>query len=341
MNTISLFQRPEYYFLKENVHLNKNIFLLGYGGSLAYGTNLPSSDIDIRGIAYNSKKEILRGTDFEQVVDVNTDTTIYSFRKMMKLLAENNPNTVEILGLRPCDYLYMDSTGQELVKNAHMFLSKRCMYTFGGYANAQLRRLQQRSMHHLEQAQRENHIKKSIEHASQVFRTEVARYDDEQLSLYIDVSDKPAYDTEMFVDINLQHYPLRDLNVLYQDVSAIIRDYDKIGKRNRNALTHNKCAKHSGHLVRLLYTCIDILKHEEIRTYRADEHDLLMDIRNGKYLNENDEPSKEFFDIVDELSAKMDEAFKFTKLPDEPDYDKINHFIEKTCEMIVMKGGTT
>ena len=33
-----------------------------------------SSDLDIRGIALNSKKEILLSNDFEQVVDENTDT---------------------------------------------------------------------------------------------------------------------------------------------------------------------------------------------------------------------------------------------------------------------------
>ena len=86
--------------------------------------------------------------------------------------------------------------------------------------------------------------------------------------------------------------------------------------------------------------CIDILTHEEIRTYREDEHELLMDIRNGKYMNEHHEPTKAFFDIVDDLTARMDEAAKHTQLPDEPDFLKINQFIDKTCEMIIMKGVT-
>ena len=335
-----ILQKPEYAFLHQNEHLAGSLFLVGYGGSIAYGTNIASSDIDIRGIAYNSKEEILRGTDFEQVVDTVTDTTIYSFRKMMKLLLENNPNTLEILGLRPCDYLYMDKTGKELVRNAHMFLSKRCVFTFGGYANAQLRRLQQRSVPNLEQSEREVHIRKSIEHASYVFKTQVSHYDDEELSLYIDTSEKPEYDTEMFIDVNLRHYPLRDLNVMYQDVSNIVRDYDKMGKRNKIAFAHQKISKHAMHLVRLYLMCIDILTHEEIRTYREDEHELLMDIRNGKYMNEHHEPTKAFFDIVDDLTARMDEAAKHTQLPDEPDFLKINQFIDKTCEMIIMKGVT-
>ena len=49
----------------------------------------------------NSKEEILLGTDFEQIVNVETDTTIYSFNKMIQLLTSNNPNTIEILGCKP------------------------------------------------------------------------------------------------------------------------------------------------------------------------------------------------------------------------------------------------
>ncbi len=51
----------EYDFLKTNEHLGKNIILLGLGGSYAYGTNTPESDLDIRGIALNTKREILDG----------------------------------------------------------------------------------------------------------------------------------------------------------------------------------------------------------------------------------------------------------------------------------------
>ena len=75
--------------------------LIGFGGSHAYGTNIESSDTDIRGIAMNTIDEAILGKDYEQFVNNATDTTIYSFLKMMKLLTECNPNTIEILGLKP------------------------------------------------------------------------------------------------------------------------------------------------------------------------------------------------------------------------------------------------
>ena len=48
-------QSSKYAFLKNNIHLNKNIILLTLGGSHAYGMNNEKSDLDIRGIALNSK----------------------------------------------------------------------------------------------------------------------------------------------------------------------------------------------------------------------------------------------------------------------------------------------
>ena len=72
----------EYDFLREDKNLDDNIILLTLGGSHAYGMDKEGSDLDVRGIALNSKKDILLGTDFEQVVNADTDTTIYSFNKI-------------------------------------------------------------------------------------------------------------------------------------------------------------------------------------------------------------------------------------------------------------------
>ena len=54
----------DYNFLDNNEHLGDNLIILGLGGSYAYGTNIETSDIDIRGAAVNSKKEILLGRDY-------------------------------------------------------------------------------------------------------------------------------------------------------------------------------------------------------------------------------------------------------------------------------------
>jgi len=102
-----MLKTPQYGFLKENQHLGSNVILLTLGGSHAYGMNNENSDLDVRGISLNSKEEVLLGRDFEQVVNVETDTTVYSFNKMIQLLTSNNPNTIEILGCRNDHYVYL------------------------------------------------------------------------------------------------------------------------------------------------------------------------------------------------------------------------------------------
>ena len=152
---------PEYSFLKENEHLGKNIILLGLGGSHAYGTNVEGSDVDIRGCALNSKMDILTNQNFEQFVNTETDTTIYSFNKLISLLTNVNPNTIELLGCKPEHYLYLSPIGKELLDNRHLFLSKKCIHSFGGYATAQLRRLDNKAGRS-SQENLEQHILNSI-----------------------------------------------------------------------------------------------------------------------------------------------------------------------------------
>lgn len=79
----SLVKSDEYVFLKDNAHLGDRIIMLGLGGSHAYGTNVETSDLDVRGCALNNKEEILTNQNFEQFVDERTDTTIYAFNKLV------------------------------------------------------------------------------------------------------------------------------------------------------------------------------------------------------------------------------------------------------------------
>lgn len=319
-------QSPDYSFLSENQYLGDNIVLLGLGGSHAYGTSNANSDLDIRGIATNTKRNILIGNDFEQVVDVPTDTTIYSFDKIIDLFCSCNPNTIELLGLKPEHYLYVSDIGREILDNKRMFLSKKAVHTFGGYANAQLRRLENKSARLVSQAQMEQHILKSIEHASVDFKQRYFTMPEDAIKLYIDTAVQEGYDTEIFMDVVLSHYPLRDFKDLWSEMHAIVKSYSKIGKRNEKAIAHDKLGKHMLHLVRLYYMCFDILEHGEIITYREKEHDFLMAIRNGEYLDENKQPIKEFYDIVNKLEKKLDYLKEHTNLPDDVDWNLVNDF---------------
>lgn len=325
----------EYDFLRTNEHLGSNIMLLTLGGSHAYGMDKEGSDLDVRGIFLNSKQEILLGRDIEQIVDVPTDTTIYSFNKMIELLKKQNPNTIEELGCLPEHYLYLSDIGRELLDNRKMFLSKICIHSFGNYASSQLRRMENKAARLVSQTQNEEYILRSINNAKYEFKNRYFPHDDSEINLYTDKAVQEGYDTEIFMDINLKHYPLRDWAGMWNEMKSIVSSYNKFGMRNSKAVAHDKLGKHSAHLIRLYMMCIDILEKEEIITYRKDEHDLLMSIRNGEWLDENRQPISAFYDLVNECEKRFEYAKQNTSLPDIPDYKRINEFKMYINERIV------
>lgn len=327
-----------YAFLSDNEHLGENIILLGLGGSHAYGMNKEDSDIDIRGIALNSKKEILLGEDFEQIVEPATDTTIYSFNKMIKLLIENNPNTIEILGLRPEQYLYIRPEGQLLIDNKKIFLSKRAISSFAGYANQQLRRLENKVDRNVSLPQHLRHVIETMQHAKYSFKDRYEGYEDKDIELYLSDVKRDIYQQpEIMINMHITGMSLHDYNALWNSLSAIERAYAKIGKRNQRAIEHSKLGKHMAHLVRLYYMCFDIMENMEINTFREKEHDMLMAIRNGEYLTADGMPKPEFYAYVDRLEAKFQILKESTKLPDYPDYEKINRLKYEVNESIVCR----
>lgn len=185
------------------------------------------------------------------------------------------------------------------------------------------------------QSENEQHILKTIEHASCDFSKKYFTCPTDAIRLYIDDAVQEEFDTEIFMDVNLKHYPLRDYKSMWAEMQNIVKAYAKVGKRNSNAAEHGKLGKHSMHLVRLYLMCLDILEQEKIVTYREKEHDLLMDIRNGKYLDGNDHPIPEFFELVNDLEKRLDYAKNNTSLPDNPDYKRINEFVASVNERVV------
>lgn len=325
----------EYDFLRKDKNLGNNIIFLTLGGSHAYGTNIETSDLDIRGCALNSKMQILTNENFEQFVNEKTDTTIYAFNKLISLLCNCNPNTIEMLGNKHEHYFYVSPIGREFIDNKNLFLSKKAIYSFGGYANQQLRRLENKSNRLVGQVKNEEHIFKTIDHAMFDFKQRHFTMPEDAIKLYIDKAVQEGYDTEIFMDVNLTHYPLRDYSGMISEMQSIVKAYGKIGKRNQKAIEANKLGKHMMHLIRLYMMCLDILEKGEINTYRDKEHDLLMDIRNGKYLDENRQPVPEFYEMVDEYEKRLDYAKENTDLPDSPDYKKINEFVASVNERVV------
>lgn len=318
---------PEYEFLRKDPHLGDRVMFLTLGGSHAYGTNTDTSDVDIRGCTMNNASEIVGLSNFEQFVETNTDTTVYSFNKLISLLLNCNPNTIEMLGCKPEHYIYMTDAGKEMLANRKMFLSKRALYSFGGYANQQLNRLENAlARDRLAQAQKEEHIRRSMENSVKSFESRYTDFEAGSIRLYTDVSPRDDLDREIFADISLTHFPARQFNGMLNDLHNVIGTYEKLNHRNhKKDDTHLN--KHAMHLVRLYLMCIDILEKEEIVTYRGDDHDLLMEIRSGYYQNPDGTYCPEFFEMIDDLKTRLDYAKENTSLPTHPNMKQVEEFV--------------
>lgn len=294
--------------------------LIGLGGSHSYGTNTPDSDVDIRGVYLNSTSELLGITpDNEQYVTSDPDLAMYSLKKAVWLMKECNPAMIEILSCRDEDYLYLSPEGKLLRQNVHLFFSKKAEKTFGGYAKSQLNRLVNRSGRAKNMAVQNE--ERSLE---KCFMTLAARCPG-----YVNGSAAVRHDEEekIYVDFAVKDMPIANFPNLLNEFNSIDKSYRK-STRNDKATTRGKLAKHMMHLIRLYIMGAELLSTGQVHTYREKEHDLLMSIRNGEYLEEDGvTPTKSFEKLLAEHNKMFVDACDRTKLPDEPDLEAINKLV--------------
>lgn len=296
----------DYDFLRTNEHLRNRIIFLTLGGSYSY---------------------LLGLTNFEQVVNTATDTTVYSFNKLISLLLNCNPNTIEMLGCKPEHYFLITDIGREMINNRKLFLSRRAVHSFGGYANQQLRRLENAlARDKLSQARKEEHILKSMQNAVKAFEDRYTSFENGSMVLYTAESHREDLDREIFADIHIDKYPVREFNSVMNDLTNVIGTYEKLNHRN-----HKKddahLNKHAMHLIRLYLMCLDILEKEDIITYREGDHDLLMSIRSGDFQLEDGTYRQEFFDMVNSFEKRLAYAKENTSLPDHPNMKLVEEFV--------------
>lgn len=317
------FLSSKYDFIRKDPKLNGNILFLTAAGSVAYGTNIDSSDIDIRGVAIEAKQELFGLSSFEQFEDQATDTVVYGLKKFINLCLNSNPNALELLGTHDEHLVGITETGKILRDNASVFLSKRAIKSYGNYAIAQLRRLQNAlARDSYPQSEKEKHILNSITSQMEHLQRSYHTFTQDQIKLYIDKSEKEGCDTEIYMDILLSQYPLRDFKNIYSQMINVVKDYDKLNHRNKKK-DDIHLNKHAMHLIRLLVNGAEILQGHGIHTYREKEQALLLDIRSGRYSYE------EFFEMFNRYEQAFYDAAKHTELPDEPDYKRAEEMMFK------------
>lgn len=302
-------QRPEYdsirNFIENDKRVSKVLFLC-FGGSYSYGTNNASSDIDVRGVFIPSTDALLGFSSFDVYEDKKTDTVLYSLPKFIKLASDCNPNVLEMLFCNEDDYLFLSPEGKILYSNRNLFLTKRAYYTFGHYAFSQLSKI--------EEATSEEGKKIML------CETPEERIDDAILSLILkyDLNENDLKRNEDGTfDVCIKGYSFKQYRAFAEN---FVHDIERIGHLkelgSKNKKKEEKVDKHMMHLIRLYFMALEILTDNTLHTYRGniDEHNLLMDIRNGKYRNESGQIIDSFYELVKNLKEKSDLAFKNSNL---------------------------
>jgi uncharacterized protein len=111
-------------------------------GSHAYGMNTETSDEDKSGVMIPGKEYFFGLKRFDQFQGyTGEDKTIYNIKKAIALIAENNPNCLDLLFVPERCIIKMTPYWEHVIRNSHLFISKKCKFTFSGYAISQLNRI--------------------------------------------------------------------------------------------------------------------------------------------------------------------------------------------------------
>lgn len=121
---------------------DRTIFLTEHG-SQAYGTAMPTSDTDYKGVCIPPAKYFHGYLErFEQFEHHHTpDLVLYDIRKFFKLAADCNPSIIETLFTDESNHMIRTPLGDKLLKYRDLFVSKKAKHTFSGYAVGQLKRI--------------------------------------------------------------------------------------------------------------------------------------------------------------------------------------------------------
>jgi len=126
-------------FIDEKVKGAKPLFIV-IRGSQAYGTQLPTSDIDYSGVYIQQKEDIFGFGYKEQISDEKNDLVLYEIKRFLELLQTANPTVLELLSTPEDCIIYKDPIFDLILQSKGIFLTKKCKNSFTGYGFAQIKK---------------------------------------------------------------------------------------------------------------------------------------------------------------------------------------------------------
>jgi len=263
--------------IKPVIDKDENTLLIyGLGGSQSYGMATPNSDFDYSGIYLQDPKQCfinpyLDYTQQFQFKDGDHEGTVYEFKKAIKLIADNNPNMIELIWRDHSSISYISDIGLLLQQYAPLLLCKKSKFTFSGYAHSQFKR-----------------IKGHTKWINNPQPKDAPILDDFIIGYKHADKDSAIYDKQAYKDAKAKH------NQYWE--------WKENRNPNRSALEelHGYDTKHAAHLIRLMRMGIEILDEGVVKVMRPDAQELL-DIRKGKYTY--DELSDEFYALESQINS--------------------------------------
>lgn len=306
--------------------MQDNLLVKHYAGSIAYGTNLPTSDVDFRGIFTADPVNVL--SPFYPVREVNDkeeeDTKIYELWHFMKLAVDCNPNIVETLWVDESSITFSTPAYEHLRAHRHQLLSGKIAFTTSGYAMAQLKRIRGHNkwINNPQPEERPQHVDfVSLvlnNTPARVFKINLRDYERGHrlvplggniFGLYIADGYSPfnpktgALNTDYEGDFHENNTPQFIVKFNEEQYRATVENWSNYWtwKKNRNASRSvleeqfGFDTKHAMHLVRLLRMGAEVLETGELHVLRPDAQELL-DIRAGVWSYERVVEYAEYLD---------------------------------------------
>lgn len=112
-------------------------------GSHLYGTNIPESDVDYRGVSLQPWQSLLGLQGFEQIETKNPDRCIYGTNKFLTLASQCNPNIIELLfaPIEGATVIACKPVWLHVHEHRNLFISRAAASRFAGYAHQQFHRM--------------------------------------------------------------------------------------------------------------------------------------------------------------------------------------------------------
>lgn len=334
-----LIQTAEYDFLRTNEHLGSNIMLLAPAGADAYGIAEELAGLKLYGCAINTASDILGLSSFDHYTDKRTNTVINNFFKTASLLMQGDIKTTELVCCDSEQYAVLSSLGKQLLDNKTMFFSQRTASAYYGYIKA-LESFTEDARTRLKIGKQcfEKSILTACEGPIEKFNKAYATGTAEQsvASLCIMPSERQNLDVEVCMDASIKKCPIRDVTALLDSLHNITETQQK-GAAARKMLDKRWLSKKLCTMAAVMMIECELLETGTMHTNREKDSELLLLIRDGKYILENCNIDDALFDIINPLMERVEYAKANTVLPQEPDENAINEFVMDISRKVIQE----